>query len=314
MVYVTTLIILLVLIAVCILRTVRNQNDVSQHVIWVLVCVMFPLAAHIVIYNIDNPFVCKTAYTLYYIGVNALLFFLLRFTMSYCDFKYEKTVVENALVLSLGADSVSIILNFKFRHMFDLAPRILSDGNLYMGVVRLQYYKIHIAVSFLCVLICLAALLTKMLQTTRFYIDRYLVIFVSLLVTAVWEAYYVIPGRPVDYSLFGYAICALLIFFFSVEYTPKTLINHVRKIVVSTISDGLLFFDMHRDCVYANEKCKVIFDIKNNDLKPIKDKMIKTIGISEEELRGHVSYKTRQTIKQDDGDHRRKRCLYRVFR
>ena len=44
----------------------------------------------------------------------------------------------------------------------------------------------------------------------------------------------------------------LFIYIYAMEYVPSILMDEMKKTVLATISDGILFFDEERNCIYAN--------------------------------------------------------------
>ena len=72
-----------------------------------------------------------------------------------------------------------------------------------------------------------------------------------------------VKNMPLDFSIVLYSMLAVF-FYFNIVYSfPKLLLIKSLKSVNETISDGLIYFDIHGNCIYANKSAERIFPVQN---------------------------------------------------
>ncbi len=276
--------ILMVLYLVSIYSVRRKDNPYKNFILCLLVSSFVPFIADGTVTVTRYEKVAEIGYAFFYIGMDLMLCFLLRFVLFYCElahrFKWYVWVFRVVATL----DIISILFNFKFHHVYRIIPIIpdprsagkldaMTSGTtwfsdrIYYGVEGGSYYYVHSALVILAVLIGVTLLLWKASRNASIYWIRYFLIAVSLLVSAIWTVSVLISNSPVDASLIGYAITGLLIVFFTVFYKPATLINNLLSASIKSSDNGIVLFDNTGKVVFLNQSFAEMFRIDPDDNK-----------------------------------------------
>lgn len=197
-------------------------------------------------------------------------------------------------------DTISIAMNYVFSHVFRVtadtgiieplpAPaRMLFEGDqVHIHFEPLGYYKIHLIISLFLFGVSFIGLLIKCIKTSRLYRDRYVVILTAVAVTAVWDAFHVLTNSPVYHSIVGMCLCGMFIYNYAMEYIPSVLLDEMKKTVLSSISDGILFFDEDRNCIFANSAAMLQLDMKDASMGF--EKLLSLTGEDREKSKDYTS-------------------------
>ena len=87
-----------------------------------------------------------------------------------------------------------------------------------------------------------------MITAPRLYLERYAVIFLSMVVVGIWETFYIFSRSPIDRSMIGFACFGLLVYYFAVHYKPVRLLDKMLANVASQMLQGVFFFDADAAC------------------------------------------------------------------
>ena len=262
--YVEILILLMAIILICLLLSMKNRNALAADVRWVMVSVLVPMIGNIIIACSASEEMGQMGYTLFFIGTNLFFYAMMRFTADYCNYDFNRTKHQYAVLALIVADIISVGTNFITGFVFSL-HRVLGPGhNVFFIMHGGTGYVLHMVLSYLLLAIVFGMLIYKIFHVSRLYIEKYVVIFVIFLISVAWESYYmfvVLYYRPIDTSMIGYGICVLLIYYFSLFYSPVMLLGHMSQRVVSDLETGIFFFDSDRKCIYANPNAQRMFHI-----------------------------------------------------
>ena len=88
-----------------------------------------------------------------------------------------------------------------------------------------------------------------------------------------WEGFYILSNTPIDRSMIGYAVCGILIYYFSLEYLPIIFTDRMLASVVSNISDAIFFIDDHGNCIYFNKSAAFLLHLANRDFENAKKQL-----------------------------------------
>ena len=272
--------IFMVLYAVSIFVVSTHDNPYKGYILCLLVTAFPPFILDGCVTMTRHIEMAEIGYSLLYISMNMMLFFLLRFVMYYCDIQYRRkpyTMVFRTLCLF---DCISVALNFKFHHVYTIrvidpaqfiagpdapaSPMLIMDRVFY-GVTGGWYYYVHGALCAFAVLLGIAFLLWKASRYSAIYWVKYYCIAGSLFVTALWYIGVMYSNSPVDASLIGYGITGLLIVFFTTLYKPATLINSLLSASIRSSESGIVLFDNTGKVVFINHSFAELFNIQDSD-------------------------------------------------
>ena len=276
----------------------RKDNPYRGFILCLLVSSFVPFIADGTVTMTRHEEVAEVGYAVFYIGMDIMLFFLLRFVLFYCELQHRFRWYVWAFRIITTIDIVSILCNFRFHHVYTVItivpePKATSEfdaitsgttwfsDRIYYGVRGGSYYYVHGVLVILAVLIGVSILLWKASRNAAIYWIRYFLIAVSLMVSALWTVSVMISESPVDVSLIGYAITGLLIIFFAFYYKPATLINNLLSASIRSSDNGIVLFDNTKKVVFLNQSFAEMFNISVDDSKAAGEIFKELVGKAE---------------------------------
>lgn len=272
----------------CLVRTVRSDKEIAPYVSHCLFWLLIPLVSNMVIALSDNVYVCQFCFTVYFISTTCLLYYFLRFVLKYCNYTSSKSLVPKFMLGITVADVINVLFNYIFNHVFTLNV-VVEEGVRSVVFESLFFHKIHLFVSFVLLGASILCLTVKCIKTSRLYRDRYIIILLSVLLTSVWEAFHVFTNGTVDESVIGLAVCGSFVYIYAMEYVPSILLDEMKKTVLTTINEGILFFDENRKCIYANPTAKLQLGMALDETDSGFEKLLELTGEDREESGAYVS-------------------------
>ena len=97
-----------------------EENKLGHTVAWLLKIGFVVVLFNLITLFIPGKIPSLVAYSVYFISVIWLLYFLLKFSIEFIGSRFDKHVNRGLMIALLLLDSVSVALNTVFRHMFDL--------------------------------------------------------------------------------------------------------------------------------------------------------------------------------------------------
>ena len=276
--------IFMILYLISIYTVWHKDNPYRGFILCLLVSSFVPFIADGAVTMTRYEMVAEVGYAVFYIGMDIMLFFLLRFVLFYCEIAYRYRWYVWIFRILTTLDAASILCNFKYHHVYTIItivpePKVSGEldaltagtnwyaDRIYYGVQGGPYYYVHFVLVILAVLTGVSILLWKASRNAAIYWIRYFLIAVSLLVAAIWTVSVLISNSPVDTSLVGYAITGLLIVFFTFYYKPATLINNLLSASIRSSDNGIVLFDNTRKVVFLNQSFAEMFGISVEDNK-----------------------------------------------
>jgi diguanylate cyclase (GGDEF)-like protein len=197
------------------------------------------------------------------VGIDIAVYCMLDFTMSYCGLTWNK-VWQKILLGVIGLDIVQFLLNIVFGHAFS-TDVMMAYGAPYYNVHSYWGRNVHLALVYAVMGTVLVILLIKSIRGARIYSEKYSIMFGLLMFVAVWEVFYIFSRTPVKRSVIAYAVYGILVFYFSLYYRPRRLLDRLLADLASGMTDGLFFFDDNGKCLWADEHGEKLANVKNGD-------------------------------------------------
>lgn len=298
--FVVTVALLAVVTIVCLVRTQRSDKEIAPYVGHCLFWLLIPLVSNIVIALSDDPEICKFCFTVYFISSTVLLYYFAEFGIKFCNFLQGKSSASNLMMCIVAFDAINIAMNYVFGHVFSVTL-VEEAGDAYVLFDSLWYHKVHLSISALLFAIPVAALTIKCIKTSRLYRDRYIVILIACALAGIWESFHVFTNGLVDQSIIGMCAVGLFIYLYSMEYVPSLLMDEMKKTVLTTVSEGILFFDENRNCIYANPAATFQLGMELNETESGFEKLLALTGEDRHESANYSS-KVLTCTKIEDGD------------
>ncbi len=255
-----------VLVLFCIYRSLRSKKEIAWPTACVLCAIVVPLLGNMVIAAFTDPVICNAGYILYLIGTNLVIFSLIDFSLLYCSYPHLKKVSWYTIVLALSIDSISVFLNNIFMHCYTLEETTLESGEIYYVLKSGPGHYIHLALSAVLLVMIAGYYIYRIFTSAALYLEKYLVIFLSILLVGILEYHNVLLDRTIDSSMIGLAIGGVLLYFFAIEYRPIFLKMALHDLLVTNMSEAVLFFDKDGKAIYANKTASSLFGITRDNM------------------------------------------------
>lgn len=260
--FIGTLIILFFTIS----KSYSSQKSIAKTLRKVLIAAVAATVANTVVIISLSETVCMFAYSVFFVCMNWVMYYMMSFVMEYTN--SENLMKHGPFIFGalLLADSVSMVCNFFTHHAFTATEMLLDDGEVFYRLTYRLPYHIHLAIINLLIMLALISLIVKTVQTPRIYRSKYISILVILVLVGIADTIYVFFGGIIDVSIIGFAVGGVLMYYMSVIYVPKGLVDRLFTMVVHDMMDGVLLFDVDGNCIQANESAiKLIEPEYRND-------------------------------------------------
>ncbi len=264
-----SLVIMSLALIVCAYFTSKSEKPVKPILIKLLLSALIPMVANLVIVYAQSRTEYAIGYMFYISGTNLVLYYLLRFMHNYPAPSFnEQYSGWKFIYIFLLVDTVSIFLNPFFGHVFGVKDAA-SDAAVPYIFYSCWWHYIHLVLSFVVVLGVVGVFTYRMIIQSKIYMVRYIYIIISLAVVLIWEFYCIFAAFPADFSMLGYGICGVLVYYFSIVFNHDLLEGAMLSVVVSSMDDGIFFFDVNGRCIYANKSAWDILDLKRGSYNKV---------------------------------------------
>lgn len=247
--FIGTLIILFFTIS----KSYLSQKSIAKTLRKVLLAAVVATIANMVVIIPVSETVCMFAHSVFFVGMNWVMYYMMAFVMEYTN--SENLMKHGPFIFGalLLADSVSMVCNFFTHHAFTATEMILDDGEVFYRLNYRQPYHVHLAITNLLIVLAIISLVVKIAKTPRIYRSKYVFILIILVFVGIADTIYVFFGGIIDVSIIGFAAGGVLMYYMSVIYVPKGLVDRLFTMVVHDMMDGVLLFDLDGNCIQANE-------------------------------------------------------------
>lgn len=197
----------------------------------------------------------------YHFAMDCVVLGMMSFVRRYTNTRQYNRKLQTALTIGSDIDGILMIVNcfrpvmFQCGIIYDKLGlpfyHISSKSNLY-------YY--HIILIYIMVLILLYDLTKKIIESPKIYKLKYAVILMLSCIVVAFHSIYLQLDTEIDYSLIWYAIVAFSIFYFSMIYIPRGLMDRLLYFTISNMQDGIICLDIENKCVHANKTARIYCD------------------------------------------------------
>ena len=240
----------------------RSYRKIKGAVLMLLGMLIPPMLGNLIIILSTVKIPATIGCYVYFIGMDAFIMALLHFTFEYCMIKWPSNIPRYLVYTLITLDVVQYALNPIFGQAFD-TEAIQVDGRNYYRLLPYAGQTYHRLVVYGIFITILLIFLIKMIRSARVYMERYYVILITMVMTGVWQSYYIFSRTPVEKSMAGYGIFGLLIFYFTLYYRPQTLLDRLLANMASDMPDAIYFYDVFGRCIWANDPAIRLAGIKD---------------------------------------------------
>ena len=278
----------------------KSERPVGKVVSRLLLSGVIPMLANLIIVSTASRLWYTLGYMLYIAGTNLILYYLLQFTHEYPAQSFNKAYKGWKVVyILLLLDSVSVLLNPLFGHVF--AIRDAADtAQIPYYLESHWYHYIHLVLSFIVVLAVVGVYTRRMVTQSKIYLVRYIYLIISFAVVLVWNLYCIFAKFPADFSMIGYGVCGVLVYYFSIVFSHDLLEGAMLSAVVSSMDDGIVFFDVSGRCIYGNTSSWDILDIPKGALSQVYDRL--DVILQDSTLRYRMEFECTRKVDSPSGE------------
>ncbi len=247
----------------CTVISGRSKQHIAKKLTNFMISLYPPIAGNLIIIIAKSEGFALFGRYLYAVGIDITMYCLLDFVMEYCGFAWKK-VWQRLLIACIAADIIQLLCNPFFHHAFE-PDMMMVYGAPYYNVKSYFGRNIHLALVYVIMAAVLTVLLIKMKRSAIIYVEKYSIIFLLLLFTGLWEIFYILSRTPVKSSVIAYGVFGILVFYFSLFYRPRRVLDSLLADVASGLTDGLFFFDDGNTCLWVDESGLELIGAKEND-------------------------------------------------
>ena len=242
--------------------TIRKCREINNPMInamrYLFYSAILATLSNLIVLLSQNRILSLIFYSLFFIGIDGLLFFLLTFTLRYVNIKINLNKTIKITFYIFLADSISLILNIFFLHAFDVTE-VMYRGAKYLLAEHYIFYNIHLIISYATLGIVFVLLFIKALTSPKMYKVKYLSLLIAFLVVSIGDAFYVFLHIPIDFSVILFSTTGIVYYYITFHFTPHTLIEKALSLVVENMEYAVIFFDNEGKSIYKNKSFEELF-------------------------------------------------------
>ena len=243
----------------------------------VLLSIVIPLCGNVLSLIASVEYIARAGITVMLLGDCFFMFNVAVFVMDYCGFRFKRSAVQYVTIALLGCNSVSVLLNPLFGHLFDTKLCTFASGSSYFAIVPKWGMLLGFCLLQAIFILLIGVLINKCISISSAYHEKYIVIMIAMVICMVF-LFGVFAERPVNKTLVGYVIGGILLYIFTFIYKPFFIRRRLADSVVANHNDGIIFYDTDVNALYANDRAYSILDITSGDPDKCTDKLLEVMG------------------------------------
>lgn len=220
------------------------------------------IAYYMFVINADNMLWAYIFDAVYFALTDFLAMSMMMYVINYVTDKEISIKYFIPFYIFSITDGISLLLNFKFHHMFTLIPAYTKFSGItvfYWGISFTVPHYFHLLYCYLMVFTSFVLLLYYTIKSPAFYKSKYFHILLVYAIVILTNFFCYTMDYPIDFSVLLYAVLAVYILYFSIYSTPRSILFKTLHKFYGDITDALIFYDLEGKCIYANSSAKTIF-------------------------------------------------------
>ena len=279
----------------CVVEISKYKKDYKKPLILSTIWSIPAILGNCVILFSCNEIVLTISYSVFYLSLDWILFYLLEFTCKYSKYEIKNNLLIWILKGLLGLDSISLGLNVFFHHAFtmDMATK---------RAIFLLPYQIHLGFSYIISALIIGLLIFRLIKTPKIFRPKYILVLIIFLVDLLADGIYIISGITIDFSIIFMALSCVVVSYSAFIYSPKSLLNRSLTMIVGNMDDPIIFFNEDNECIYKNPAFEKFMEhYKGKGFDPEKPFTVwkKTRNFKSEEFSDFSDQRFTQDIERD---------------
>lgn len=284
--------ILIVALGVCVYLSRRSRKAIGTSVALLMGSLIMPVIGNLIIIASGSELFPTIGYYIYFLGMDFVVFALLRFTFDYCFLQWPSKKLKNLIYGLLCLDVIQYAFNPFFGHAFATEP-LLVDGFPYYRLVPYWGQAFHRVLDYGILAASILIFGIKTFRSSRINSERYSVIFTSLVLLTIWQTFFIFSRTPIDRSMIGFGVIGIVVFYFAIYYRPMRLLDQMLAGIASDMSEALYFFDASGQCIWANAPALKLAGLDGRTLDQTNAKLMALFGNYDQ---GGIEWSSRQVI------------------
>ena len=239
----------------------RKQNSLKRAILRIFMTAFFGIMANVIIAGSQISIVNNFAFALYFSSIDFITYFLLLYAFEYTNRPRFEEIFRKGWRIVAIIDSANLFISVFTGHMFTMYSMTLPDGTTAYQTTPTPLFNIHLGLCYIPLIFMMYLLFSSLFRSQGFYRLKYLPIIISLLAIILLNIAYMYFLLPFDWSVLFYALAGFLVFFFSLYYIPRKLMNNTLQLAVDSMKEGILLFDTEKNIIYINKRAHDLFDL-----------------------------------------------------
>lgn len=265
---------------ICAFLAFRSDKPIGKQTGFLNISLILPIVANIMVASAHNEIISTIGYYLNYIGMTAVIFALIAFTNEYCqnvDGSGKMHRQSIILYILCMIDVIQLAFGPVFHHVIDIEQISIDGSNYYQDIPRfgLTFHRIVDYICFACVLLTFAVSTKK---ASKMYREKYLIIFVALLLSGLMQLFFILSKPPIDRSVVSHSVFGIIVFYFTIKYRSLKLLDAVLSNMAAGMDDSVFIFDAYKKCVWANAQGYRLLELEEGRYNLVRDSLIGMFG------------------------------------
>lgn len=257
-------VLLIIALLLCVVFSLRSKKPIGKSVANLLVGLTIPVLGNLILIVTSVQLFAEFGCNVYFLGMDAAVISLLFFTHAYCEIGKPKLSIKLLIYVLFGIDVVQYILNPFIRFTFT-TEEISVDGRAYYRLIPYIGQTYHRVVCYGLFFASLIIFIVMTAKASKVYVEKYMVILFSMVITGGIETYYIFSGHPLDMSMIGFGFFGLLVYFFSLQYRSMRVLDKLLASMASDMPEALFFFDKDGKCIWTNDPGRKLIGISKEN-------------------------------------------------
>ncbi len=248
----TSTIALTLCVVFCVLKL--KNNPLTVYVRRLISCAVGVTLFNVMAMVLPHRKLSLLLFAFYNIFESLTIVSLFSFVCAYTNRQHVIKALRKPIWIVTAIDSIIMLIN-PFRNIAFNVERLSDDfeNHFYRTFEYTTLYTMHTALIVFLIVASMLLLIQKMLKSPRAYIIKYSAIFITLSLLTVLSMFHLYLDFQFDYSIGLYAVEGIIIFYFSLFYVPRGLMDRLMFYTVANMKDGIICVDIDGNVVHANE-------------------------------------------------------------
>ena len=288
--YSLMIIIEIVLLGICAVKSINKKGKLAKIVLYYeavafIAGVFFWIYTYVPGINITT--FCKGVTFACY---DWLVILLMYYTQYYTGLFKGVWAVKITMMLYSAIDSFVMIANTWTHNVFTISE--ITKGEIVVDYVKTSiFYQAHFIYNYVVIIVILISFIFMIAKSSRFYSFRYEVIFIALFSGFVLDLATISSQSIYDLSTPIYGFMSMIIYYLTLSYVPKELIENTLSLIIKDMNSGIVCFDIHGKCIYCNDILRELYGI-GHDYEEMEKEYRKWIQSIEENRKDSMKMET----------------------